>query len=97
MILSLYRMAPGEKTYTYKARVIAQGEFIAPPVVASLMYSPEINGRSNPQIVKTTGEAKISPVSPIKQKPDLKILIPLVIIIPVLIIFFLKKKLENRP
>lgn len=97
IVLSLYRAAPGEKTYTYKARVIAEGEFIAPPATVSLMYSPEIHGRSNPQIVKTTGEAVISPISSVKQKPNIMPLFAaLTILTPALIIILIKKKLETR-
>ena len=46
MVLALYRLAPGERSYTYKARVVSAGTFIVPPASASLMYAPEINGRS---------------------------------------------------
>lgn len=52
VILSLYRMAPGKHTYTYKARVTSLGTFIAPPATVSLMYTPEVHGRSNVQTVK---------------------------------------------
>jgi uncharacterized protein YfaS (alpha-2-macroglobulin family) len=46
VVLALYRLAPGERSYTYKARVVSAGTFIVPPASASLMYAPEINGRS---------------------------------------------------
>lgn len=59
MVLSLYQIAPGERTYTYKARVISEGTFIIPPVTVSLMYAPEIYGRSDVQMVKIAKESQI--------------------------------------
>jgi len=58
MVLSLYRVAPGERTYTYKARVVNEGTFIAPPAIVSLMYAPEIYGRSEVQTIKITKESE---------------------------------------
>lgn len=52
IVLSLYRIGAETRTYTYKARVISAGSFIAPPAVASLMYAPEIYGRTQPQTVE---------------------------------------------
>jgi uncharacterized protein YfaS (alpha-2-macroglobulin family) len=40
----------------YQARVISRGKFSAPPAKASLMYKPEINGRSGVHTIKITGE-----------------------------------------
>lgn len=62
MILSLYQIAPEAKTYTYKARVVSEGTFAVPPVTASLMYAPEIYGRSEVQTVKVTKESEIIPI-----------------------------------
>src|SRR5207248_156699 len=56
-VLSLYQIAPGERTYTYRARVVNEGIFIVPPVTASLMYAPEIYGRSEAQTVTITKES----------------------------------------
>lgn len=59
MVLSLYQIAPGERTYTYRARVVNEGIFIVPPATASLMYAPEIYGRSDIETVKITKESQI--------------------------------------
>lgn len=45
------------KIYTYKARAVSEGDFLAPPVVSSLMYSPDIYGRSGVQNVKIVGNS----------------------------------------
>jgi len=58
MVLSLYRMPKGERTYTYKARVVNEGKFIVPPTTASLMYSPEVNGRTEAQTVVIEKESR---------------------------------------
>lgn len=58
MILSLYQITPGERTYSYKARVISQGTFIVPPVTASLMYAPEIYGNSDIQTITIGKESE---------------------------------------
>lgn len=60
-VLSLYQIFPGEKTYTYKARVVNEGSFIVPPATVSLMYVPEIYGRSDVQTVRITKESEIIP------------------------------------
>lgn len=61
MILSLYQISSGERTYTYKARVVSEGRFIIPPATASLMYAPEIYGRSDVQTIEITKKSKIIP------------------------------------
>ena len=61
IVLSLYQVAAGERTYTYKARVISEGTFIVPPATATLMYAPEIYGRSDVQTVRITKESQIIP------------------------------------
>lgn len=58
-ILSLYKVEPGERTYTYEARVIAEGEFTVLPANSSLMYAPEINSRSEIQKIKVGKESKL--------------------------------------
>lgn len=58
MVLSLYQLAGGARTYTYKARVISEGMFSTPPVTASLMYAPEIYGRSDVQTIKIGKESQ---------------------------------------
>jgi uncharacterized protein YfaS (alpha-2-macroglobulin family) len=58
MVLSLYQIAQGVRTYTYRARVISAGTFIAPPATASLMYAPEIYGRSDVETIKISKESR---------------------------------------
>jgi hypothetical protein len=59
VVLSLYNVAPGTKSFTYKARAVSEGTFIAPPATTSLMYAPEIYGRSKVQIVHIGKQSKI--------------------------------------
>jgi hypothetical protein len=54
VILSLYNIASGERSYTYKARAVSAGSYAVPPATVSLMYAPEIHGRS------TTSELTIA-------------------------------------
>ena len=61
MILSLYQIGTGTRTYTYKARVVTEGTFFAPPAIVSLMYAPEIYGMSSVQTVKIDKESKFTP------------------------------------
>ncbi|EKD99981.1 MAG: hypothetical protein ACD_22C00118G0004 [uncultured bacterium] len=67
IVLSLYKIASGNRTYTYKARVVSEGTFIVPPATASLMYAPEIYGRSGTQILKVTKESELIPWKAPKQ------------------------------
>jgi hypothetical protein len=61
MVLSLYQVDSGSRTYTYKARVISEGTFRVPPASASLMYAPEIYGRSTAESVTIGRESHIIP------------------------------------
>ena len=60
-VLSLYQVASGERAYTYKARVVSEGTFIVPPATASLMYAPEIYGRSDAQTITIGKKSEIIP------------------------------------
>jgi len=62
MILSLRKVGPGTHTYSYKARVVNEGTFNTPPAQASLMYAPEINARSQAEVVKIAGKSKLAPL-----------------------------------
>lgn len=94
MVLSLYALDPGEHTYTYKARVVNEGTFIVPPATASLMYAPEIYGRSEVQTLQITKESKIifkkSPRQAIAQF-FIPILVGFIVVIGI-IAFFMKKR-----
>ena len=68
MVLSLYQVSAGTKTYTYKARVISEGTFIVPPATASLMYAPEVYGRSGVSTLTITKESHIIPSKVIEKK-----------------------------
>lgn len=77
-VLTLYRIAPGERKVSYKARVVSEGKFVIPPATISLMYSPEIYGRSNSEMLTTTKKPEIVPGKAIKktlekQSPSSKI------------------------
>ncbi len=62
IIMSVMQTAGESKVFVYKARVVNEGEFIAPPATVSLMYSPEISGRSEVQTVNIVAKTKV-PVS----------------------------------
>ena len=59
IVLSPYHLAPGETTYSYKARVISQGTFIVPPATVALMYAPEISARTGAQTLKINKESEV--------------------------------------
>lgn len=87
MVLSLYQIASGERTYTYKARVITEGKFTIPPVTASLMYAPEIYGRSGVQTIEITKESKIIPGKVAKEaisKVDKKVIVASILVLLIL-------------
>lgn len=67
IVLSLYQIAQGVRTYSYQARVISAGVFTAPPASASLMYAPEIYGRSDAQTIEITNQSKIIPIEAVDQ------------------------------
>lgn len=69
-VLSLYRVYPEETVYTYKARVVAAGEFLTPPAIVALMYSPEVNGRMGSQVVKTVRDSGDLPGANVKRFLD---------------------------
>lgn len=65
-ILSLYQIAAGKRTYTYRARVVNEGKFVVPPATASLMYAPEIYGRSEAQMITVSKESQAAPIKSIE-------------------------------
>lgn len=52
MVLSLYKVGTGQRSYTYRARVISEGNFIVPPSIVTLMYAPEIYARSQADTIQ---------------------------------------------
>lgn len=60
-VLSLYQIAKGKQTYTYKAIAVNGGTYWAPPARASLMYSPEIHGRTSVEKLVIEDESRIDP------------------------------------
>lgn len=52
VILATNYYDSGRRLFSYQARVVSEGEFQVPPVISSLMYTPEINGRSATQKIK---------------------------------------------
>jgi alpha-2-macroglobulin len=67
MVLSLYTVYPGDHTYSYKARVVSEGEFIAPPATVSLMYAPEIYARTTVQTVNIDKTSVFTPQDLVRQ------------------------------
>ncbi len=70
IILSLYKVNAGSYTYTYRARVVNSGVFVVPPAIASLMYAPEVHGRSGVQTLTVDAESRIIPGVAIRKTID---------------------------
>lgn len=88
IIIYLDGVGEGNHAYSYRARVISAGEFTAPPATASLMYSPEIYGRSDAPTVKIERETAVAIESGTKTKSgnnNAKIIAALVIILGTII------------
>lgn len=62
--LYLYDINAGENIYTYRARAVSAGTFLVPPSTVSLMYSPEVWGRSKAEtvMIADTKEVVLKPV-----------------------------------
>lgn len=58
IIISLTRIPSGSFNLNYQARVVAQGEFTAPPAFAELMYQPEVNATSSTNKVIVDSQSK---------------------------------------
>ncbi|MBI2593507.1 hypothetical protein HYW44_02600 [Candidatus Daviesbacteria bacterium] len=98
MVLSLYQIAPGQRVYTYRARIVSEGTFIVPPAIASLMYAPEINGRTEVQTIKIDKESKVMPGKALertfgsaKAKPAVISVIVLILLVMVGVLLAWKK------
>lgn len=59
VVIAAYNL--GTRTYTYRARVVSMGIFQIPPATASLMYSPEIYGRTGAEVMTISSESKMLP------------------------------------
>jgi uncharacterized protein YfaS (alpha-2-macroglobulin family) len=108
-VLSLYQMEPGEKTYTYKARVISEGTFSVPPATVSLMYAPEIYGRSQAQTITLDKESHLLPQKALKkivtnidvkqyvtrQNKIVSIILLIIIIVSTVLILFKRDELKK--
>ncbi|KKU48120.1 MAG: Alpha-2-macroglobulin domain protein [Candidatus Woesebacteria bacterium GW2011_GWF2_46_8] len=97
MVLSTFRITPGSQTFSYKARVVSRGVFLAPPAKASLMYAPEINGRTSVHRIELYKEAKISPLRLLTIILSVVAGILVVASIIALIIFIKKRKNKIPP
>ena len=97
-VLSLYEVGDTPKTYTYHARVVAEGVFSVPPATASLMYAPEIYARSANDTVTITKESSLISGKLTNKKPlsRLLLVIPLVIFSIAILILLIKKLLKKR-
>lgn len=56
-IISYQGYPKNKRVFTYKARAVNSGDFTAPPVVASLMYQPEVYGRAVSQDIRIDKES----------------------------------------
>lgn len=68
IVMSLYQVKSEPQTHTYKAVAVNGGTYWAPPARTSLMYSPEINGRSSVTKLTIEDESKIDPSKIITEK-----------------------------
>ena len=48
-------LPPGVYSYTYKLRAAAPGAFVCRPATVEEMYTPEVSGRTNEQLVEIAG------------------------------------------
>lgn len=56
-IVASYSYVDGDSVeLNYQARVVSRGVFNTPPAQASLMYEPDINGRTGTNVITITGE-----------------------------------------
>jgi hypothetical protein len=70
MVISIGELPAGLAVYRYKARVVNAGSFQTPPVRASLMYAPEVYGRSAAEWVRIDEKAKVDPTKLIQHKME---------------------------
>ncbi len=97
VVIPVWRMENG--TYSYLARVIAAGDYKAPPAVAGLMYMPEIWGRTDFAKVQIDQEAKVLWTKKIEEqieKPSLSRQIVMAVIGTGGLIYLLKIKRKNK-
>lgn len=66
-VISLGRLPAGQTTYTYKARVLAEGAYQTPPARIHLMYAPEIYARSGAETIVIDKAAVFDPARAVKQ------------------------------
>jgi alpha-2-macroglobulin len=85
IVMSPYHLAPGEKSYIYKARVVSEGTFIVPPATVALMYAPEISARTGAQTLKINKESEVLG----KGNPMSNLLRNTLLIIWIILLFFL--------
>lgn len=109
-VMSLYKIAPGSQTFSYEARAVSSGKFVAPPTTVALMYAPEINGRSDVSQLTIVQDNPMSVLNnlPLKQFkiPSLKNILLFfgvlfsILIVGTIIIFksgLLKSKTHQKP
>ncbi len=103
-VLSLYQISEGERVYSYKARVVSAGEFVVPPVIASLMYSPGVRGRSQVQTVKIARESVFVPRGAVGRQIEKAVgkkvgvvAIAVVIVLVIILVLVLRKKRITNP
>ena len=60
-IISYQGYPKHKRMFTYKARAVNPGTFTAPPVTASLMYKPEVYGRTASQDIRIDKESVYTP------------------------------------
>ncbi len=68
VVLSMYRIHSGKQTHSYRALAVSGGTFSATPAKASLMYAPEIYGRSDASKLTIADQSAVDPAKLAKKK-----------------------------
>lgn len=101
IVLSLYQIESGTQVYTYMARAVTEGKFLAPPSQIELMYNPSVSGRSSVSSIEVEG---VSPLEEAKfelekfiQNNRLAIILVLMAVSALLVGYLFYKKIKKTP
>ena len=85
MIISVEDLKKGTNTFTYRARVVSQGNFNVIPAVVTKMYSPEVYGRTSAQKVAVQKERINTAIKNIAQKKNIALIIGGIVVVLLLL------------
>lgn len=94
IILSIHQINSGASTFTYKARAVSSGKFMAPPAQVELMYNPKVYGRSGADSLEVQGTSILPNIDVISFTLRYKILLvgSVVLVLSALIVGFLIRR-----